>query len=350
VETLGCGVYEAYIQPRGGTREKTPFPWSQIGWARVLDDTSQASVEADGTCGIPDGDIRSWRDEISLIRDGEQVWVGPVYQPVGNPNQLPNQLRAAARDLTAWWDHRLIHQDHDYTGNPTDLATILQTLSDDAMAPDNTPGLFVTATLCGVLGQPQILAAQYQMAGQQIRTLTNSGVDWTCVNRDVLCGGSVVPTGAITPTFTDEHFVTVPTVTVDGSVQANRVIVTGAGTGVAGSTVVGAAGPDTALAMEDGLLEQVVQDTSIQDNTTAASAASSRLMLTKAAVTVTNAQLDPSAPFPISVLVPGATCYLDLAKTVIPVSGQFRLGGLQVTMQVGGIEQVVANFQPVGQT
>lgn len=351
-DVLGCGEYEVYIQPRGGggMGGKTVFPWSQIQWSRVLDDTSQAQVEADGTCGAPLGDVLAWRDEVSLIRDGEQVWVGPVYQPAGNPNNLPDQMTIIARDLTAWWDHRLIHNDHDYTDDPTDLAFILQTLSEDAMAPDNSPGLFVTATACGILGTPQILAAQYQMCGPQIRTLSNSGVDWTVVNRDVLCGGAVVPVAAIEPAFTDEHFANVPTVTSDGSVQANRNIVTGSGTGVAGSTIVGAAGPDVDAATQDGLLEAVTQDTSIQDNTTAQSAAQSRQLLTTAPITVTQAQLAPTAPFPIDVLVPGALCYLNLTKTTIPVVGQFRFGAFQITFQAGDqqIEQVMCSFQPIG--
>lgn len=328
------------------------FPWTQIQYSRVLDDTSQATVEADGTCDASLEGVRSWEHEIAIIRDGVQVWVGPVFQPAGNPNNLPDQMTINARDLTAWWDHRLIHQDHDYTSTPTDLATILQTLSEDAMAPDNSPGLFVTSTPCGILGTPQILAVQYQIAGQQIRTLSSSGVDWTCVARDVLCGGAVVPAPPITPTFTDEHFVAPPTVTSDGSVQANSWIVTGSGNGVAGATIVGAAGPDTTAMMKDGLLESVDQDTTIQDNTTAQSAAQSRLLLTSAPITVTNAQLNPDAPFPMSVLIPGATCYLNLTETTIPAVGQFRLQGFQVTFTSGEgqIEQVKLAFQPVGQT
>jgi len=348
---LGCGSYEVYIQPRGGTGAgKTLFPWTQITWSRVLDDTSQATVEADGTCGVPVGaEAFPWRTETSLIRDGEQVWVGPIYQPASNPNQTPDQLTIAARDITAWWDHRLIHQDHDYTGNPTDLAFILQALSEDAMAPDNSPGLFVTATECGILGTPQILAAQHQIAGSQIRTLSNSGVDWTCVNRDVLMGGSAVPVAPIAMTFRDEHFTNVPTVTPDGSVQANSWIVRGSGSGVAGDTIYGAAQNNDA-AMLDGLLESVDTDSSIQDNTTAQSAAQSQLNLTSAPVTVTNGFLDPTAPFPISVLVPGALCWLELVHTTIPAVGQFRLSGITVTFQAGDnqVEQVQPTFTPVG--
>jgi hypothetical protein len=358
---LGCGTYEVYVQPRGGGQmssviptesNRVLFPWSQLGWSRVLDDTSQATVEADGTCGSPVGTVKPWKNEIALIRDGVQVWVGPVFTPTGNPNGQPDQLSINARDLTAWWDHRLIHEDHDYTDDPTDLAYILQAISDDAMAPDNSPGLFVTPSPCGILGTPQILAVQYQIAGQQIRTLSNSGVDWTCIARDVLCGGAVVPTAPITPTFTDEHFINIPTVTPDGSVQANSWIVTGSGNGVAGATIVGAAGPDVDAALEDGLLESVASDTTIQDNTTAQSAAQSRLLLTQAPVTVTGGILAATAPFPMSVLVPGATCYLNLTKTTIPVQGQFRLGGIQVNYTAGEnqIEQVIPSFQPVGQT
>lgn len=346
---LGCGDYEIYIQSRGGGDVRAIFPWTSIQWTRTLDDTSQATVAADGTCGNPNGDILPWRDEISIIRDGQQVWVGPVYQPASNPNNLPSQMQIVARDITAWWDHRLIHNDLDYSTNPTDLAFILQAISEDAMNPDNSPGLYVTATPCGILGTPTMLATQHQIAGSQIRTLTNSGVDWTCLNRDVLMGGAVVPVDPIRPTFTDEHFVNVPTVTPDGSVQANGWIVRGSGSGVAGDTIYGAA-QDNDAAMVYGLLESVETDSSIQDNTTAQSAAQSRLNLTAAPVTITNGVLDPTAPFPVNTLIPGALCYVSLSNTVIPVEGQFRLGDVSGSLTAGDnqIEQVVVNFQPVG--
>lgn len=342
-DTLGCGTYDVYVLSRGGATLVAVFPWTTLAWERVLDDTSQASALANGYppgCCATLQNIRAWRHEIAIYRDGDLIWVGPVFVPKAPPQQYSIE----ARDITAWWDHRRIHEDHIYDV-PTDLATIFKDISDDAMAPDPSPGLHVVPTPCGVEATLSLLAVQHLMAAQKLRDITTTGIDWTTVGRDVLVGGSVVPTASI-GTFRDEHFAVPPTPKIDGSAQANSWLVRGSGTGVAGDTIYGLA-EDSAAADADGLLESVATVSTLQDNDSSQAAAQSRVALTSAPLTIENCVLSPEAPFTIDQLVPGALCELALEQTCIPVFGPFRLQKVSGKAEGAG-ETITVTFQPVG--
>lgn len=343
--TLGCGRYDAYILTRGGGSLVAVLPWNTLSWGRVLDDTSHATVTVDSECGEL-GSVRPWQHELAIYRDDLLVWVGPITNPSAPVAGDHQQLQVDARDLSAWWDHRRIHVDHAYVV-PTDLATIFQDFATDAMSVDNSPGLVVKTTACGVLGVRSILGTQHQIAGLELRDLAKTGIDWTAVGRTVLAGGSAVPTASI-GTFTDAHFTQPPKPNLDGTAQANDWVVRGAGGGVAGDVVYGEAS-DTSAQERDGVLEAVDTVSTIQDNTSAAAAAQTRVALTTGVLSVEEAYLAATAPFTIDQLVPGAVCYLDLQETVIPIQGQYRLQSVDPTARGNdGVEQVVLVFQPVG--
>lgn len=349
MNTLGCGQYEAYVVPRGGGRQiVAEIAWTQIDWARVLDDTSSASALSDKSVCVSVDGIRSWRHELDLFRDGDEIWVGPILNPSAPVQTDRRQFMVDARDVSAWWDHRLIHQDHAYIV-PTDLATIFQDLATDAMAPDNSPGVHVVTTPCNVKGVLTVLAAQHQMAGTQLRDLANTGIDWTAVRRDILAGGATVPTASL-GVFRDEHFLAPPLVTLDGTAQTNRWVVRGSGGGAAGDAIF-ADSKNDAAAHDDGLLESVDTVSTIQDYTSAKAAADSRTLLTSSVVSIQNAVLAPTAPFTVPELIPGALCRVELHEGPIPVSGDFRLQSVtgSVRAQQGAInEQITLVFQPVG--
>jgi hypothetical protein len=344
---LGCGDYEAIIQPRGGGgRIIAVLPWNSLEWGRRLDDTSQATVTVDTDCCALLADVYPWRHELSIIRDGDEVWVGPVINPSAPVVGDHQQLQVVARDLSAWWDHRRIHDDHSYAN--VDLSVIFQDFVEDAMSVDNSPGVVVSTTPCGVeVVTLEILGTQHQMAGSQLRDLANTGIDWTAVVRQVLAGGAVVPTASI-GVFLDEHFAVPVVPGRDGTAQANDWLVRGAGGGTAGDNIYGEAS-DAAAAVLDGVLESVDTVTTIQDNGSAQAAAQTRVALTSAVLTAENGVLDPSAPFPISKLVPGALCSMVLVAACIPAVGSFRLSGLDVSARGSdGSESVVPIFQPEG--
>lgn len=349
-QSLGCGVYDVYILTRGGTDLVAAFPWTDLRWARVLDDTSEAESTAAGypaECCADLATIRQWQHELAIYRDGSLVWVGPIMEPKAPP---PFTFVIGARDLTAWWDHRRIHNDHNYDV-PTDLAVIFQDLSDDAMAPDTSPGLSVATTPTGVNALMNLLAVQNLMAGPKLRDIANVGLDWTTVGRDVLAGGAVVPTGSI-GTFYDSHFVTPPTPRRNGLSQANSWLIRGSGGGAAGDTIYGVATAAAAIIARDGLLESVDTVSTLQDNDSAQAAAQSRVAITTDIILVENCVLSPEAPFAIEDLVPGALCELALEQTCIPVFGPYRLYKVEGNAKGGGAasatESISLTFQPVG--
>lgn len=344
---LGCGSYEAHILTRGGGELVAVIPWNQLSWGRVLDDTSQGSVSGDiGCCGVLSR-ARSWKNELVILRDGREVWVGPVLTPSSPLQGSTTQFKCDAADITAWWDHRLIHEDHNFEV-PTDLATIFEALSVDAMRPDTSPGLQLAVSLCGVKSVFKVLAAQHQIAGQPLRDISKIGVDWTAIGRRVLAGGLVVPTDPI-GTFTDDHFIQPPIVIESGTEKANRWVVTGSGGGAAGDAIYGI-GQDAASRDENGLLESVASVSTVQDYDGAVAAAKTRVALTKEILSVQSAILDQSAPFPIETLIPGAACELALNETCIPAHGRYRLQNVSVTAGTDGTEQVTVVFQPEGTT
>jgi hypothetical protein len=278
---LGCGSYDAYILPRGGGSIVAPVPWSQLSWSRVLDDTSAASLDATGgveaTCAPALRGVLPWRHELAIYRDGVLVWVGPLTAPASQPGQDAQALHLDARDLSAWLDHRRIHNDHDYSTVPADIATIFQAVVADAMAPDNSPGLNVVTTPTGILGSVILLAEQQLIAGPSLRDLANAGIDWTIVKRAVLAGGTSVTAGDL-GNLTDDNFATPPKVTFDGTTQANLWAVVGAGTGTDGNAIFATAGDADAAAL-DGLLESVQSVSTLQDYDSVLAAAESNLAL-----------------------------------------------------------------------
>ncbi len=324
--TLGCGAYDVVAQPRGGGGSILGIvPWTAITWERVLDDTSSARVTldlADPRCCTLMRDLRPWRHELSVRRDGAEVWVGPLTIAT-EPSQ---QRDLPARDITAWWDHRRIYNDHTY--REVDIATVFEEVSADAMAPDNSPGLVVAVTPTGIRTSVVYLSAQHLVAGATLRDLANIGVDWTAI---------ADPIG----TLSDGHFLNPPQPTLDGSQQANAIVVRGAGGGAAGDTVFGYDADTESIAL-DGLLEDVVSVPTITDNPTA-------VALQKVVALIGDAVLAPGAPITVDRLIPGAVATVILSETCIPVAGNYRLQKVSAAISSSdNIEQITLSFQPVG--
>lgn len=345
---LGCGDYEAYVLTRGGGAIVAQIEWTSLQWGRVLDDTSQATILMDRECVQSVAQARPWRHELGIYRDGVQVWVGPIINPTSPVASDHFQYQLVARDLSAWWDRRFIHFDHDYTLAPVDLATIFSDFAADAMLPDNSPGLTVVTTPTGITGTMRVLATQHLIAGPQLRDLANTGIDWTAIGRSIIAGGKTIPVPALGK-FTDDDFMMPPIPGYDGTVQANLWLIRGQGGGAAGDSIYGTAS-DPAAALLDGLLESVDTVQTIQDNLSAQAAAQSKLALTgDNVVTLQDCTFAASAPVSINDLIPGALGRITLTEGNIAVDDDYRLQRLEVSVSSSdGIEQVVATFQPKG--
>lgn len=343
---LGCGTYEVVVLTRGGRALVSVLEWTQVSWSRVLDETSEATITGstgqDARCCEALNEIKPWRHEIGILRDSVLIWVGPIIQ-VQTP---PGTFQITARDISAWWDHRLIHNSYNFVQE--DMGTIFQAFSDDAMAPDPSPGMILNVTFSGVRATKRVLSTQHQIAGPVLRDLCNTGIDWTAIGRTILAGGLVVPTQAI-GAFTDSHFATPPTPTFSGEQQSNSPTVRGAGGGTSGDRIY-AKVDDFRAILQDGLLESVETISSITDHNSALQASESQLALRKTVAQVEACELIPEAPFTLDTLIPGALCRLDLQETCIPVSGVFRLKSVQGTVNANSNDTITLVFQPEGTT
>lgn len=348
---LGCGVYEIVMYLRGGVQEVGRLPFTHLEWNRTLDDTSEATVEIAGLSGAdPEccrvlGLLRGWKHELGIFRDRQRVWCGPLVTP--KVSVRDDKATLVARDLSAWLDHRRLHVDHAYALT-VDLALIFQEFIEDAMAPDNSPGLVVQAIECQIRGNHSVLAAEHKMAGIEIRSLSAMGIDWTVIDRTVLAGGVVVPTSPLN-TLYDEHFVVVPDVTFDGLSQENYSGVRGIGSGSAGDSTYGEAITGSSQA-EYGLLETVSSDGIAADNVVCEALATTRQSsLADPVPIIEGGVLSRTAPLNIAQLVPGAEVPLRLQSTCFPVSDDFRLAFVKVTADASPPkEEIQVGIIPLG--
>ncbi|NDK24632.1 hypothetical protein FSY75_09120 [Streptomyces sp. TR1341] len=104
---LGCAQeYRAVVHWRGGSRPFTSpgvSALTSVKWNRTVNDTSEATIViATGVagrecCGLL-GQIEPYVHELSLYRDSELVWQGPVTRTVENRTTFTVE----AKDVTEW--------------------------------------------------------------------------------------------------------------------------------------------------------------------------------------------------------------------------------------------------------
>jgi len=348
---LGCGFYTAQIWTKGG--EDLVFdglPVTDVEWSRVLSDTGDAQASLAGlglnvSCFEAIRDGSSWSHELALIRtsggdgSGELVWQGPL---VGKSSKFTTG-GYKARDLSAWWDRRVITLDQTFT--QIEVATIFNAIALDADEQDPF-NLTTDATPIGVTATRVYRAGNYLPAGPELRELTKTGIDWTIIGREALVGGLVVPADPIV-FLQDDHLREAPQVDEDGMQFSNDVIVSGAGGGEQANPVVGRA-TDLDSVATYGLNTTTVQNDSIRDSESAAAYAQSRLALLKVpSVVMGDVSLRPSAPVLVSQLIPGSVVSCAFQTSGIPVAGQFRLQKVSAK-GVGTGEIITLSLQPLG--
>lgn len=351
MSVLGCGDYRALVLTRQTIlRAVLEVPWSTIRWGRVIDDTSAASVTAGGRCrgDVRAADIRPWAYQLALVRVGNgRVWSGPL---VGVRDTAEGGIVFDARDLSAWTDHRRVHDDHFHTAE--ELTAIFESLWDDAMAPDPIEDYTLSVTAGTATGDREVLAAQNRIAGDELRELGRTGVDWTVVDRVQHVAAPEIPTPRVLGPLIAEHFQTPPDVEVDGTVMANDWVVAGAGGGAEGDEVVGTASQPPAGG--EGLLESVASESAILDVGSADEAAAGRLARSAdPPVFIREAVLVPEAPVGIEELIPGVRARISLPDRAVPVDVTQRITSVQVevTKSAGAVaEQITVGLEPLGQT
>jgi hypothetical protein len=333
---LGCAAkYEVLITYRANGAPLGTFEVETIVWDRRIDDISEARVDLPADCCGVLAFIRPWAHELHVIRDGSEVWVGPVVVDAS----CRSGKVIVARDMLQWLTRRVIHSDHISASQGS--VPVAAELVTDGFAPDDPDVLpYLTTYGTGVLGGREYLTNSGYVY-DALKDLAKGSLDYTTVGRRIILMESGHSLGR-TALLTCEHFGGDVCVTGDGTSVASRGVVTGKeDSGVSGSS----GGVDSFI----GLVEVLHKDDRIVSSATAADQARG-LVTGPDRVLVQppdGSSLSPEAPVSIHELVPGMTVPVFLECTCRTASQDMRLTKLVVRFDADG-ETVQPYLQPVG--
>jgi hypothetical protein len=334
---LGCDpVYELLVTNRCGKATVTNLAnFERLTWGRVLDDVSQASVTMPGNCCDQLADVRSWANELHIIRNGEEVWAGPI---VTQPN-CRSGVTFVAWDVSGWLDRRVIRArtcfDPACGGIAVDGPGIAERLVRAAFAPDDP---CVLPTLTVIRGGPAqerdyLEASNYVMPA--LKDLAKGALDFTTIGRRIV----LMPEGHLlgrTALLSCDSFGGDVCTTEDGLGLATRAFVQGKLPDNTTPVVGSSGGVDPFY----GLVEVLVQDDSVRTEQAARNQAAGIVNARNPAPVLVQAPagsaLDPDAPVCINELVPGVEVPVLMDCTCRQVAQSMRLTKLDVTVDATG--------------
>lgn len=342
MSALGCGEHVVYLYDRCNERMVCEVEGvTSVEWSRVLDDTSEATVEvavsgiSPACCGCL-GDARSWATEVVITRGDETVWVGPIVRLT----YTSSTVTINARDSSAWLNRRVPHADLAFVA--TDLAEIAEALVSDALEPDGGCVLDVTTLAStGILGDREYVE-NIGYVGDHLDDLSRNGLDWTVVGRRMLLGPEEC--FGFGESLYDEHFLGDIQVVEDGLSLCTRAVVEGDG-------VVGTAGGVDPFF---GLVECYTQEDSVLDlasaNASAATIVDGQNPPPVALVIPPDSALRPETPIGINELIPGVCFGVATSSTCRELSATLRLTTLRVLVAQDGSETIGVTLAPPSAT
>lgn len=355
VYELGIGEYEIGVYDRGGNvRVARLDRIDSISFTRRLDDTSEAQV----SCITEEWAdlIHPWQHELHIFRDGSLVWCGPVRDKTYSPET--GAVTIDARDLFSWFDFRVPHDELDFTDE--DMANVFVSIMESALRPDTSPRITIDKSPAGVPTDFYHDPELPKIAATLLREFSDSGVDFTTINRTVFVRNEEMDKNAI-GTFTPAHFRTVPEIKESGE-MATLLLLTGAGgdfhshpdaTNTSeqnSATIASAIGKWDKEAF--GLLETIVDATSLfdtDDGTALEKAAKSRYELIRyPRFYIQNAELHKSAPAQMQDLIPGKRITLSMEIGSIPLITEYRIQTVDVSVDNQARESVALTLASVG--
>ena len=323
--TLGTGHYEVYLLERGGEQVAALTNVTDLSWTRTLDDTSSASV----TCISEEWAdlIHPWMHEVSIVRNGEQVWVGPVRDK--EINMGTSEIVLSCRDLSSWFDKRLVHDELDVS--EMDMCDYAEQVIQSAMRPDPSPNIQIDKSSSGKPIDRYIDPETPRVAGEEIRELASSGIDFTVIGRTIYLRGDKFDDKAI-QSLLGEHFLQLPVVKESGN-MATWLVATGQGGDIYTY-------PQTQPSADQwelhpyGLLEQVFDASAAfdsDDSNAVPAATKSRFdIVGQPILYITDGVLHKDAPVKISELVPGRRIDVRMDVGGVALLEQYRLQGVSV--------------------
>lgn len=346
--TLGCGAWEAVVTKRGGTPRVGALQWQQITMGRVLDEISNAGVSV-GIGGFEDDEccyvlrnLGAYEHELALVRDGADVWNGPVMEPTFRRDQAS----VPARDLMHWFERRVLEYDRTFTD--TETADIFLQFATDALSRDPSPNIQIIPAATGITGTRQVLASEVRRAADEMRELSRTSLDFTAIGRTIRVGGKVIP-GTSTLSLSTEDFID-PELKPLGLQAASEWFVIGANSGQSGVPILGRYGE---IREDIGLVQQVAHESSILDQTSADAAAQTRHAASFDVPNSLSGKLRAEAPIDFADLVPGTLFDIRCEVGCRTIEEEMRLARVDVTVSAsdeGISETITVEFIPIGTT
>lgn len=345
---LGCEpTYELTITDRCGRNTLLELDnFTSLKWGRKLDGISQATVTLPAGCCGKLADVRTWRHELHVFRNGSEVWSGPI---VVDPN-CRSGITLVANDFLAWLGVRVIRAlrcfDPTCGGAGETGPRIAEQLIRDALGPDDPCLLDFLTVIDGGLPQERDYKANSAYVLKALTDLARGALDFTAVGRRIILMPEGHSLGA-TSLLTCDSFVGDVCVTEDGAAAVTRAVVTGKAAD--GTTVVSgsAGGVDPYY----GLIEVLVDDDAVRTDAAAQNAARGIVRAGNPPPLLVQppqgSGLSPEAPVCIEDLVPGVEVPVVLDCTCREALQTMRLLSLDVTYDSGG-ETVAPLLAPVG--
>lgn len=340
---LGCNPsYEVVITYRGNGPTLGTFEPKAGSWSRVRDDFSEARVEFPGDCCGNLSKVRSWAHEMHIVRNGEEVWVGPIHVDAN----CRSGVTIIARDMWWWLNRRVIHSDH--VSVSQGAVSIAQDLIIDGFAPDDPNVLdYLTTYGTGILGGRDYRAnSKYVL--DALKDLAKGSIDFTSIGRRLIVMPQGYSLGQLSM-LSCGSFQGNVCATDDGSGAATRAVFTNSQTASGGDiTVLGESG---GVDPYFGLVEVLVSDPTITSADTATDAARATVAKGNPPPLLVQppdgSALSGEVPICINQLIPGMTVPVFMDCTCRTVSQSMRVSRLNVAWDENG-ETVAPLLEPVG--
>lgn len=353
-DLLGCGVYEVYFKTRGGDYFVCrALNMTNLTWGRKLNGVSEASITfamsgSQGNCCGCIAQINPWQHEMSVYRNGEEVWCGPVTG--GEVDEAAGTARFDAKDLSAWFGKRWVEAvDTDVEFEEADIVDVYNWLISHAYYKDpwnmewffSQPRLGIPIDRTYVSFDPpnDRWGGNYPTVEAEMSDLSQSGVDYTTVRR-VLVAGDLQSSTDVVARLSDNHWNSPPKIIIGGVGMATEV---GVGGGAGGSEgwyddQIWIHRPNDAAREQYGLLQYFEaapdldeEDTRSVPNAIAQRAYGLRELKKLPYEYIQGGGLSAQAPVTFDELVPGRYFRVDLAQTCRSIIGNYMLTSVNVS-------------------
>lgn len=228
-ERLGCASeYTVTLHFRGGQRVYTyPDAVTRIEWSRVRRGVSEATVVLSRQRLSPDCaamlvDVWPYAMEVSIYRDNDVVWQGPVVRRVGVRGADQNAtLTLHAKDPGGWLERRMPQRSVKLTG--ADLSEVGRAVMESCFARED-PNLLPHIVAWPVGRNVTHAIHAYGRWGiEEMRAVGGQGMDWSFVGRALFLARPADGDSPVYGRLTSEDFLGEPELDINGDEYASMV-------------------------------------------------------------------------------------------------------------------------------